>query len=405
MYILKNAYANLFRNKGRTIMIMMVMVLIIFLSAIAILLQQSSQQMMELIKQRDGSEVFISVNRMDEASSKAKALDAHMIQQIQNNKLIKDCDIKAQVIYDTVSFQVLDDQINSNRKGNLIASSQKDIDDSFKKGMRKLMEGRKYQKKGEVIVSKKLAEKNNWHLSQKIIIKDDEQTSISLIITGIYDDLSMQAYQSSNQMPSSNPGNDIFTSIETLIDTYVYQNTGWTEIRLHLHHYQDVNALKNTLKQMGLPSYYSVRTNDIMMKENLKPVQQMNEIAEKLMLGVFVVGGTIFVLICFMSIRERIYEIGVLRAMGMKKIKIAYGIFFEYLMMSMISLLFALFLANMSADKIAHRILSASNISIHLQASSMIEIIALTFSLIILSSSIAIFYITRFEPAKILRQS
>ncbi|MCG4735229.1 FtsX-like permease family protein, partial [Casaltella massiliensis] len=49
-------------------------------------------------------------------------------------------------------------------------------------------------------------------------------------------------------------------------------------------------------------------------------------------------GGSILVLISILAIRERKYEIGVLRAMGMKKGKVALGLIFETLSMIFISL-------------------------------------------------------------------
>ena len=168
-----------------------------------------------------------------------------------------------------------------------------------------------YPNKGEVIVSKQLAKLNGWDIGQKITLENASKELLILKIAGIFDDMSMQAYQNNYGIPSSHIGNHMYTNLDTLLASQLYQKEGLMDLTVHLHHAQDLESLKKDLQAIHLPSYYSIRIDEEKLKSNLEPVLQMKQLSEKLMFGVWSVGGIIFLLICVMSIRERVYEIGV----------------------------------------------------------------------------------------------
>lgn len=405
MYILKNAYANIFRNKGRNLLISIIMFCIIFFSMIAIVYHHTGEVLQENIKQEIGSEIFININRMDESSSHAKPMSLDMLQQIQQMKQIKDIQMFAQAGFHTHTFQVLDDQATAEIKGSILAMSKQQLMKNFEKNNYQIIKGNTYPNKGEVIVSKQLAKLNGWDIGQKITLENASKELLILKIAGIFDDMSMQAYQNNYGIPSSHIGNHMYTNLDTLLASQLYQKEGLMDLTVHLHHAQDLESLKKDLQAIHLPSYYSIRIDEEKLKSNLEPVLQMKQLSEKLMFGVWSVGGIIFLLICVMSIRERVYEIGVLRAMGMKKKYIALGIFYEYLILVSLVLCIGILCTFICAQPLANILLSQNNVSITIPLVSLIEIIAISIFLVLFSSAIAIMKITRLEPAKLLQHS
>lgn len=404
MYILRNAYANLFRNKGRNLLVSIILFCIIFTSMIAIVFDHTSEAMKEHITQEIGSEVFININRMDETSNK-KPMSLDMMHQIQNLKSVKDTQVIASSGYHAQTFQVVDEQEEADLKGMILAMSNEQLIKTFEKNNYQIIKGDKIPKQGEVIVSKQLAKLNGWDIGQKIVLNNAPNKPLYLKVTGIFDDVSMHAYQNNYGIPSSNIANHMYTHLDTLLTSSLYQNEGIMEITVYLHHAKDLEALKKELALIHLPSYYSIHIDEQKLKDSLQPIQQMKHLSEKLMFGVWGVGGCIFLLICFMSIRERIYEIGVLRAMGMKKKYIIFGIMLEYVMMVGVVLCISILCAYISAQPLADIILSQSNLSITIPMISIIEIIALSILLVMLSSGITILYITRLAPAKLLQHA
>ena len=83
------------------------------------------------------------------------------------------------------------------------------------------------------------------------------------------------------------------------------------------------------IRDKGLPADYTVRTDESLFEQTAGAVESLNGIALTFLIIVLALGATIVVLLSVISIRERKYEIGVLRAMGMKKKNVAIGLWAE----------------------------------------------------------------------------
>ena len=75
------------------------------------------------------------------------------------------------------------------------------------------------------------------------------------------------------------------------------------------------------------------------------------------MVVVMILGSIILLLLASISIRERKYEIGVLRAMGMKKAKVAFGLWLEILTITCICLVIGLGIGTMVAQPVSDMLL------------------------------------------------
>lgn len=88
------------------------------------------------------------------------------------------------------------------------------------------------------------------------------------------------------------------------------------------------------------------------------PVEGLKSVAVTFMIVVLVLGGLIIALLSSMAIRERKYEIGVLRAMGMKKSRVAFGLWAESLILTGVCLAVGLGAGTLLAQPITDFLLS-----------------------------------------------
>jgi putative ABC transport system permease protein len=154
-----------------------------------------------------------------------------------------------------------------------------------------------------------------------------------------------------------------------------------------------------------------------------------------------VFGGLVLVLLSFMAVRERKYEVGVLRAMGMEKRKVAAGIMTEAIIISLICLIVGLAIGSAVSQPVANDILSEqvktaevetkansenlqflvmagktqfingmngytpiSEIQVALDTNTVTQIVIIALALAALSGVIGIAVITKYEPLRILRE-
>jgi putative ABC transport system permease protein len=76
------------------------------------------------------------------------------------------------------------------------------------------------------------------------------------------------------------------------------------------------------------------------------------------MIAVLILGAIILILLSSIAIRERKYEIGVLRAMGMKKAKVALGLWIEMIMITAFCLIIGIFAGSLAAQPISNSLLA-----------------------------------------------
>jgi len=88
------------------------------------------------------------------------------------------------------------------------------------------------------------------------------------------------------------------------------------------------------LRSKGLPNNYSVRTDESSLERMVEPVESLKNLSLTFLLIVLTLGAVIILLLSIIAMRERKYEIGVMRAMGMKKNKIALGLWIEILVIT-----------------------------------------------------------------------
>ncbi len=201
---------------------------------------------------------------------------------------------------------------------------------------------------GDVIISKSLADFNNLSVGDTISVADtnDSSTTYTLTIVGIYQNSTDSNQQMGGPMAStsSDPANAIYTSVSTLkslgLDadsdsdsaaqlsfTYVFSSK------------TDYETFSEDASNAGLSDDYTVSSADVENYESsLVPLNNLSQFAMTLLIVVLAVGAVVLIVITLLNVRERKYEIGVLTAIGVNKVKVAAQFTLELLIVTMIGL-------------------------------------------------------------------
>jgi putative ABC transport system permease protein len=210
----------------------------------------------------------------------------------------------------------------------------------------------------------------------------------------------------------------------------------------YLRNPDDMKKFETEVRAKGLPITYNVSINQAAYDKVTGPLSGMKNAAVTFMVVILVLGTIVLALISFLAVRERKYEVGVLRAMGMERGKVAFGILAEAVMIAVLCLAIGLGMGKAMAQPVADSILAKrvavaeaadiassgrgsrilfaagqmqtndnaagyvpeSEIQVSLGADVLVQIIILTLGLAALSGIVGVVLITQYEPLKILRE-
>jgi putative ABC transport system permease protein len=233
---------------------------------------------------------------------------------------------------------------------------------------RHILHGRMYQNPGEVMISEELAELNGITLdgdNPTITLAVGEET-YTFTVVGIYADFTESAASGFGgfRFPTMNRSNEILTSFETLITLTddIADSRVQVTAKYILRNPDLLGAFETQLRdEYGLPDHFLVSVDDTSYNAIVKPVLGMMGVTRVFIAAVLGLGAVILLLVSALSIRERKYEIGVLRAMGLKKHKVVSGLLYETLMVTAFCLVLGLSAGTLSAQRVSDALLSWQN--------------------------------------------
>lgn len=197
-------------------------------------------------------------------------------------------------------------------------------------------------------------------LSHMETVSLSREVTYELKVVGTYADLNDE-YTNEN-MPASaalNRRNEVLTNLSTLL---AVRNTDESGVQVNVTYYlkspEYITQFEAEVREKGLPDTFAVTTDTASYDRIVKPVLGLKSISLTFMLVVIILGSIILVLLSSISIRERKYEIGVLRAMGMKKSKVALGLWSETLIITCICLVIGLGVGTGVSQPISDMLLS-----------------------------------------------
>jgi putative ABC transport system permease protein len=190
------------------------------------------------------------------------------------------------------------------------------------------------------------------------------------------------------------------------------------------------------LREKGLDYLLLVSTDEAAFNAIVEPVEGLRSVLFTFVIVVLGLGVIILILVSSIAIRERKYEVGVLRAMGMKKGKVVRGLLYEMGALTVICLVLGLVAGTIAAQPVADNLLQQqveiaeraappaqvglfplivdhmsppaaeplSEINVGLGIEAVLQIAAVAVLLAFVSSAIGLVNIMRYEPIKILME-
>ena len=84
----------------------------------------------------------------------------------------------------------------------------------------------------------------------------------------------------------------------------------------------DIEAFANEVKEKGLNDYYTVNTNLDELENATKSVENVRTFSTTFLIIALIIAAVVLFVINMINIRERKYEIGVYRTIGVSKFKL-----------------------------------------------------------------------------------
>jgi len=452
MYIVKNAFKNLGRNKGRNILLGVIIFSLILSTTVALIIHSASNKVIAEYKEQFGSKVTLGVD-FDKLSGNNPNADGNFIvptlpeissQQylaFAQSDYLKSYQMNIEAGVTLPELKAIGEEDNyytdsSSPTAKVIGYSNVENLPGFVSGIRKISEGCIFQKENECLVSSDFAKLNHLKVGDTFQVVDvDSQKPMKLKISGIYADASKPygglpegavLYDNSY----SNRRNEILIESKTILEGFPLSSLT-IDAEYELKSPDLANSFEEELRDKGLNAVYTVQVDADSYDKMITPLTGVSKISLIFMSVVLSIGAIILLFVTVMAVRERKYEIGVLRAMGMKKGKIAQMLVIEIIMITMFCLVLGIGIGNVVAPPIADTLatnqiesansdlsqgmiiggsienepeVSVSQMSVSMTSQTVLQISFIALCVAVLSSAAGVIFITRYEPMKILSE-
>ena len=465
MYIIENAVKNLARNKGRNILIAAITLAIIVSTVVTLTINNAAAKVIDNIRLDLGSRVevrqdFLEMRQIGmDARQDASYISIDDFFSFANSAYLSKTIWNATMYAWSDTFYAIDDNnygtsVREKNDGSgeivlvetlkLVSTSETDTLADFGT-LREITSGRMFDGLNECIISEDIARLNNVRVGDVIRLRGAYATDkvYNLTVTGVYSDTTREyaiMFFAMYGRFADNRRNEIITSFDTLMAAGWETNAGLDmKAEYFLKDPDKIREFEVEVRSKGLPITYNVSINQTAYDKVTGPLSGVKSAVVTFITVILILGAIVLSLISFLAVRERKYEVGVLRAMGMERSGVAFGILSEALMISALCLVIGLGAGSVLAQPIADSMLEGrvaaaetssgdgrrmalfvggqfqtnaddgsyvpeSEISVSLGVDIIMQIIFITLCLASLSGVIGVAAITQYEPLKILRE-
>lgn len=398
MYILKNAIVSITRNKGRNTLIGIIIIVIACSTTVSLAIRNSSDSLIKSYENKSDIEATIGIDRenMKERikpnTNKSSSNQDELRKKFKEVSNISIEDIKKYGDSDYVKNYHYSISIGVNAKKITKVSSTSNEDNFGPRGpkfknefkeqttsdftlvgyssvnaMSDFISGKYSITDGEVsddiesntcVINSELATQNNIKVKDKItfVDPDNSKNTITLEVTGIFDEKS----ENNDKMDMfTSSANTIITNTNVISKLTSKNSSISTKISptFILKSKDDIELFTKEVKEKGLSEYLSVSTNIDNIKSATSTISNVKTFATTFLIITLIVGGIVLFIINMINIRERKYEIGVLRTIGMKKSHLTIQFMSELLMIALVGLLVGAIIGSLISVPVSNNLL------------------------------------------------
>ncbi|MED3616074.1 ABC transporter permease [Bacillus wiedmannii] len=376
MNFIKRSFLSLQSRKGKSLILLAIFLVVTNLVFAGFTIQSASSKATDLARQQLGADINlrIDINKyLEEQNSNQNADEARKVPSIEkkeadklkNSKYLDHHNYLKSVIAELKELHNVEpsggaQSFGPNNNLNFTLQGVRDFSllEAAQDKKLKLVEGEgitsKTVGKNVAMIEKKLAEKNNLKVGDKLQIgevMDEELTTKELEIIGIY--------ESKEEAPSF--GGQSFALLEPANQIYVpYSVMNSLENAIYsLKDPKDIDAFKEEAKKLGLPAYYELDAQDNVYKQMIGPIENIASFSKTIVIMVSIAGATILGLIIMLSIKERRKEMGILLSIGEKKWKLMGQLIVEVLCIAVLAFGLSLATGEKVSQKVGDNLLSS----------------------------------------------
>ena len=387
MYILKNAITSIKRNKGRNLLIGLIIMVIAIAVTVTLAINNTATSLIKAYKDKYQVEASITVNREnmmkdfnpnDRENSKSDMKDKFNLASSLTETDIKNyADSKyVKSYYYTSSVKVNSNDLEKAKmsSNNDMPERKKDEDDSssfeikgyssydamneFISGSYKITDGEIFTDftSNNCLINSELATINNLKVEDTITFTDDNSNTYQLVISAIFE----EASSDNNKSMFSSSANTIITSSNFINK----MSTTNSELKVSVNptfilaSKDVVDKFSSELTSKGLDENLMVTTNLESIDESVSTISNVKTFAVTFLVITLIIGAAVLLIINMINIRERKYEIGVLRTIGMKKTKVCLQFILELLIVALASLLLGAGIGSFVSVPISNKLLA-----------------------------------------------
>lgn len=380
MYILKNALTSIVRNKGRNLLIGIIILVISCAVSVTLAINNSSSSLIKSYESKYEVEATIGMNRENmmqsfdpEDRENSKDNMKEMFDSA-NNLTVEDIENFADSDYVKSYYYTMQTGVDSDtlEKASMTSSSENSMSDgrgpngkeNFKnessgdftlkgyssiESMNEFIEGSYTITDGEVsddfdsnycLINSELATLNEIAVGDtiEIVDSDDDSNTYELVVSGIYEE---KTDNDNGMSMFSDSVNTIITNTNFI--SKMQENNEDLSVSTTptfvLTSSDVVEKFSEELTEKGLNENLTVQTNLDQVENATSTISNVKTFACSFLIITLIIGTIVLLVINMINIRERKYEIGVLRTIGMKKSKVCLQFMSELFIVAFISLI------------------------------------------------------------------
>lgn len=377
MFILKNAIISITRNKSRNILIGVIILVIACASTITLAINNTASDLINSYESAYDKELTISFNRTnmmkdvdfsdkenrDSIKEKFDDISSYTIEDVENfaeSDYIESYYYTYSISLNGKNIEKAESETKSDSNKPDFSGGGKDFETSSYdftlngysslEAMSEFIEGT-YEiteivdnawdiafDGNYVFINEELASYNSLSLNDKIKLEDEDGKTYKFEIIGIY----KENDGTSNEMSMfSNSANTIITNADCLVKITESNEDikGNVEPTFLIDDYENADKISDEFHEKGLDENYTVQTNEELATSGLTSIQNVKSFASTFLIITLLIGGIVLFVINMINIRERKYEIGVLRTIGISKVKLTMQFVFELLIVGFIAIM------------------------------------------------------------------
>ena len=210
-----------------------------------------------------------------------------------------------------------------------------------------------------VFINEELASYNSLKLGDKVKLEDEDGNTYKFEIIGIF-----KENESGSSKPMSffsNSANTLITNADCLVSITDSNDSvkGSVEATFIIDDYDNAYKIQDEFYEKGLDSNYIVETNEELATSGLSSIKNVKSFSTTFLIITLLIGGTVLFIINMINIRERKYEIGVLRTIGISKVKLTIQFVSELLMVGFVSLILGALVGACMSKSVSNSLLSS----------------------------------------------